>query len=455
MTDRRARPLAPLPRRWAFAPLLVGLSSASVQHSLSASGQFPLSASVQPSLFASLLVALGIGALIGLEREQSTTGTVFAGSRTLPLIALFGALEQAFFPDLLSVSLVLLVILVIVAYVAKIVTEGDIGMTTVIATILTFVYGAMTTHSEEGLRLAIVFGGLTTVLLAIKTPIHDFVDKISPEERRSTLQFIIVSLVILPVLPNRSLDWLFGLNPQFVWFMVVFVSGLGLVGYVLTQNVGPERGFGITGLLGGFVSSTATAVSMAERARQNAELATICGLATAIASITMFPRMLIEVAVVNASLIPIVVIPFALMAGGSVVAMVLSTRRIASRVPPKTEVINPFRLRPALLFGALFAVVLVLSERANGVYGSTGVYATALVSGFLDVNSITISLSKLALEGAISPQTATVGLVVAATANTITKIVIAWILGTRRFGRTVTLLLGATVVIGLAILLVS
>ncbi|WP_223302111.1 MgtC/SapB family protein [Haladaptatus sp. R4] len=128
-------------------------------------------------LVVAIFIALGIGLLIGIEREWSDPGTPFAGSRTLPLIAGFGALVQAFFPDLLPIAVVLVGGLVVVAYV-RVATTGDIGMTTAVATMLTFVYGAMATHSDTGLRLAVVLGTVTMALLAEKRAIHEFADRL-------------------------------------------------------------------------------------------------------------------------------------------------------------------------------------------------------------------------------------------------------------------------------------
>jgi uncharacterized membrane protein (DUF4010 family) len=402
-----------------------------------------------------LLLAGSLGALIGLEREQSESGGTFAGSRTFPLIALYGALVQAFFPDVLPLAIGILVVPLTVAYVGKIAYEGDIGLTTLVAALLTVVLGAMTMHSERGAVVAIVTGGAVTVLLSVKGPIHEFADRIEEGERRASAKFILVALVVLPTLPDRSVDALYGLNPRFVWLMVVFVTGLGFVAYVLAQALGPERGIAITGIVGGFVSSTATTVSMAEKTTQNATLYHVCAFAVVTASIVMFPRALIEIAVINPALLPTVAVPLvAMTAVGAVAAVVLYWRTATGETVESKELENPFRLRPALLFGAIFAGVLLVSEYANEWFGASGVYATAFFSGLADVDAMTITLSRLAAEGTVSDEVATTGIVIAAIANTLVKAALVWVLGTYKLGRLVSIVLGAVVLTGLAFLVV-
>jgi uncharacterized membrane protein (DUF4010 family) len=165
------------------------------------------------SLFIRLLVAFGIGALIGLEREQAESGGTFAGSRTFPLLALIGAIVQAFFPGLLASALLVTAIPLTVAYIAKVLTEGDIGLTTVVAAVLTVLLGALTVASERGTLVAIIVGGIVTVLLSAKPTIHRLVDRIDERERRASMKFILVVVVVLPLLPDRELEVLYGLNP--------------------------------------------------------------------------------------------------------------------------------------------------------------------------------------------------------------------------------------------------
>jgi len=400
-----------------------------------------------------LLVGVGLGALIGLEREQSESGGTFAGSRTFPLFALYGALLSAFFPTTLPLAIGVLTVPLTVAYAGKIWYERDLGLTTLMAALLTTILGAMAMHSETGAVVAIIVGGTVTVLLSAKDPVHEFADRIEATERLASAKFILVVLVVLPALPDRSLESLYGLNPRFIWLMVVFVTGLGFVAYLLAQFLEPEQSIAVTGVIGGFVSSTATTVSMAEKTAENETLYHICAFAVVTASIVMFPRALIEVAVVNPTLLPSVAVPLGVMtAVGLIAAGTLYWRTTSGETVDPGKLQNPFRLKPALLFGVVFAVVLLVSEHAHEWLGTSGVYATAFISGLADVDAMTITLSKLAAEGTISTQVATTGIVIAAIANTLVKAALALLLGTYRLGRLVSIVLGVVVVSGLVLL---
>jgi len=400
-----------------------------------------------------LLVGVGLGALIGLEREQSESGGTFAGSRTFPLFALYGALLSAFFPTTLPLAIGVLTVPLTVAYAGKIWYERDLGLTTLMAALLTTILGAMAMHSETGAVVAIIVGGTVTVLLSAKDPVHEFADRIEATERLASAKFILVVLVVLPALPDRSLESLYGLNPRFIWLMVVFVTGLGFVAYLLAQFLEPEQSIAVTGVIGGFVSSTATTVSMAEKTAENETLYHICAFAVVTASIVMFPRALIEVAVVNPTLLPSVAVPLGVMtAVGLIAAGTLYWRTTSGETVDPGKLQNPFRLKPALLFGVVFAVVLLVSEHAHEWLGTSGVYATAFISGLADVDAMAITLSKLAAEGTISTQVATTGIVIAAIANTLVKAALALLLGTYRLGRLVSIVLGVVVVSGLVLL---
>ena len=401
-----------------------------------------------------LFVALGIGVLVGLEREKSESAGFFAGSRTLPLVALLGALLNEFFPGLLVPGFVGLGLIVAVAYAGKVLTHDDIGTTTAIATLLTFVYGAMATHSDEGLAMAVVFGIVTTSLLAAKPWMHRFVGRIEDKELTDMLKFLLVAPVALLLLPDREMNALLGLNPSFVWLMVVFVSGISFGAYILTKYVGHERGIALSGILGGMASSTATSVSLSSRAKTENVYTGVYAFAISIASMAMFPRVLIEVAVVNPSLLPTVAVPVGAM---TVVGVVLAFVVFAQDDEEETvdvEPSNPFRLRPAVVFGVFFGVVLLLSREGAGAFGDTGVYATAFFSGLADVDAITLSLGSLSAEGEISRATATVGVVIGAAMNTLVKFGIAVFFGGRELGRKVGLVLVTTAGTGLIVVVV-
>ncbi len=396
-----------------------------------------------------LFIALGLGILIGLERERSESGGAFAGSRTFPLFALYGALIQEFFPDVFSISLVILIFPLTIAYIAKIIFEKDIGLTTLISALLTVILGGLVTYSDQAALIAVIVGGVITALLSAKTPIHDFIEKISEKEKYAISKFIIVILVIFPLLPDEEISYLFNLNPRFVWLMVVFVTSLSFSAYIFSKVLGTQKGLFITGLLGGFISSTATTVSLSGRTKELPSLYKITSLSTVIACVVMFPRAIIEVIAINSSLLPYLIVPLGLMTiTGTVLAFFIYFNLSIEEVI-KPEIKNPLKIKTALIFAFIFAIVILASERANSLFGTTGVYLTAFISGLADVDAITLSLSKISSEGTISNQVATTGIVLAAISNTMVKVSLTWILGTKKLAKLVTIILGITSLVGL------
>ena len=408
---------------------------------------------VTASVVFRLFVALGVGALVGLEREKSESAGFFAGSRTFPLVALLGALLNAYFPGLLLVGFVALAAVVAVAYAGKVAVEGDVGATTAVTALLVFVYGAMATGPEDGVVLAVVLGIVTTSLLAAKPWMHGFADDIEDRELTDMLKFLLVAPSVFLLVPDRELDALYGINPRFVWFMVVLVSGISLGAYLLRKYLGAERGIALSGVLGGMASSTATSVSLSGRARRERSLTTLYAFAISVASMAMFPRVLIEVAVVNPSLLVDVGVPVAAMTVvGTVLAFVLLRGRDEETIEIETS--NPFRIRTAVVFGVIFGVVLLFSRESARLFGESGVYATAFVSGLADADAIAISLSRLAEDGEIPASTATLGVVIGIVSNTLVKFGIAAITGGRELGRKVGFVLITTSAVGIVVAVV-
>lgn len=398
------------------------------------------------ALLIDLLIAAGIGGLLGLEREHSArvgpevkqeeaVRRLAAGSRTFPLVSLLGALTYSLFPSLLLAAFVAVAAMTLMAYGAKVWLAHDVGLTTAVASLLTFVYGVMVVLSPDARTLAVILAVLTTAVLAMKRTLHEFAQRIEPDERLAAIKFLILSLVLLPLLPDEEIDFLFGLNPRFVWLMVVFIAAIDLAGYVLVKFLGPRKGIGLTGAVGGLISSTATTVSLSTRTRERPAIHRVAGLAIFAASVIMLARILLEVAVVNASLLVWLVPPFGLvvLVGGTV--GYVGFRRASHVDVGDVDIRSPFRLTPALVFGGFFAAVLVVVDLLAARLGSVGVYGSALLSGVFDVDAITLSLARLASEGVIDAPTASTGILLAAIINTAVKLGLAAFLGTRRLGR--------------------
>lgn len=220
--------------------------------------------------------------------------------------------------------------------------------------------------------------------------------------------------------------------------MVVFISGISYAGYILMKIVGPERGIGITGILGGLVSSTAVVTAMAARVKESELLLKAAVFAAVVASSMMFLRVFFEVLVVNSSLIPLLAAPMIIMGVLGIFLGVLVWRSsMVKKMDSEVKLKNPFSLKPALIFGALFVAIIFISNLANIYFGSRGVYIASIISGVADVDAITISMALLAQNGTISSITAVTAITLASISNTVVKFGIALFLGTRSFGKNV------------------
>jgi uncharacterized membrane protein (DUF4010 family) len=380
-------------------------------------------------LFYRFGLALAIGFLVGLQREFSFKGTEapsFAGVRTFSLLSLSGCAaafvaETARAPALLAVFFGVVGALIVASYVT-IARKGDVGSTTEVAALITVLNGALCFWGM--LELAAAIGVATTVVLSAKLPLQRLVEKLTTEDLVATLKFGVVTAIVLPVLPREPLGAppFDVLVPYDLWRMVVLISAIGFVGYVLIQIVGPKRGIGLTGLLGGLVSSTAVTLSFSQKSREEPRLGRPFALAIVIAWTMMFARILTAVAVINRELLHALWLPLA--AAGAAGAAYGAWLHFSERASPDTELrfSNPFEVGPALRFGLLYAVVLLVSRAAQLEFGDRGVLLSALVAGVADVDAITLSLSELSRSGqGLSREAAAQGVMVAAMANTALK----------------------------------
>ncbi|MGZ7117793.1 MAG: MgtC/SapB family protein [Methanobacterium sp.] len=383
------------------------------------------------------LISFAIGALIGTERERKQFEVKeFAGIRTFMLIAVFGtssAFLSVFYPNFIIIAFLGLIALIGLSYMAATRESNDIGITTEVSAILTFILGALC-FTDVGLQIVPILAIIITTLLAVKPYLHTFARKISQKEIMNTLKFLIIAFVILPLLPNQTFGPLNVFNPYQIWLIVVFISGISFAGYILMKFIGAERGVSATGIIGGLVSSTAVTTAMAARVKESDVIIRAAVFATVVASSMMFLRVLFEVTVINSNLINLLVIPMISMGllgiGLSLIAW--KTTKIRE-VGEDLKLKNPFSLRPALIFGLLFIVILFASKIAEIYFGNGGLYITSIISGVADVDAITISMSILA-KNTISPEVAVTAITLATISNTIIKFFIAMFFGTRKFG---------------------
>ncbi|HHW05684.1 MAG TPA: MgtC/SapB family protein [Methanothermobacter sp.] len=409
------------------------------------------------SLILRILISLGIGALIGIERERRREHSEFAGIRTFMLMALLGTLSvyvSENFPYFLLVAFIGLVTLIVASYVMSTKDDGDIGLTSEVAALLTFVLGAICAYGE-GYKLAPIIAIIVTALLALKGYLHLFARRISEKEMIDTLKFLVIAFVILPLLPNTYMGPFQVFNPYQIWLMVVFISGISYAGYIAMKIIGPERGLSVTGIIGGLVSSTAVVTAMAGRVKESESVLKAAVFASVVASSMMFFRILFEVMVINPSLLTFLSLPLFTMGILGISLGLGLLRSPDENVKSDVKLKNPFSLKPAFLFGALFMVILFLSKAANVYIGNMGVYVAGIVSGVADVDAITVSMALLSKNNVISQYTAITTITLASISNTLVKLGIAFLFGTKNFGKKIGVVFGAVILAGLIIIILT
>ncbi|MFH1872278.1 MAG: MgtC/SapB family protein [Pseudomonadota bacterium] len=341
--------------------------------------------------------SIGIGLLIGLERERQSD--LKAGLRTFALVGLLGCISAllAQITDsgwILAAGLLAIAAMMIAAHVADPLDTGDPGTTSVVALLVCYALGAMVWfgYTSNAVMLAIA----TTVLLYFKAELHGISKSLTHVDLLSILQFGVLSLVILPILPDRNFGPYQALNPHNIWWMVVLISGVSLAGYAALRLTGARHGAALIGIFGGMVSSTATTMIFARHARANVDLGRTAMVVILLANIVVMVRLgVVSVAVAPA----IVETLFGVLGCGialGVAATLWGWRQLeGGSTLPMPNVTNPTEIKTALTFGGLYALVLVLSAWLQDVAGSRGIYLLALASGLTDVDAITLSSLRM------------------------------------------------------------
>ncbi len=302
-------------------------------------------------VFQQLAVSLGLGLLLGLERERR--GSVIGGIRTFPIISLFGTVcaqvGQTFGGWVVAVGMLALAAIVVSANFAQ-VKKGTIdpGMTTEVAALLLYGVGVLIVIGY--LAAAVVIAGAMALLLHSKRPLHNFARAVGERDMRAIMQFVLLSLVILPILPSEDYGPYGVWNPFKIWLMVVLIVGISLGGYVAYKFFGARAGSLLGGIIGGMVSSTATTVSYSRRAASEAALAPLAAFVIMTASCISIVRVLVEIAAVAPAQFGAIALPLSGMLVLTIlvaVALFLPSRKQGAQMPEQK---NPAELKPALIF---------------------------------------------------------------------------------------------------------
>ncbi len=410
-------------------------------------------------IFERLGLALAIGLLLGVERgwrlREQSSGARVAGVRTFALIGLFGGmsgwLAQIAGAYLIGFFFLGFAALIVASYFIGVREDKDVGVTTEIAALLTFVLGAAAVMGE--MAPAAAGAVVATALLALKSALHRWIEQLRRFELIAAIELAIISVVLLPLLPDRGFGPFGALNPYALWWAVVLVAGLSFFGHVAIRGAGAQVGTLVTGVLGGLASSTATTLAFARLARSDAALAPVLAVGAVLAGSVTFLRVLAVASVFNAALVQPLAAPLGIMAATGFLGA-LALRLGGANAgggegarPEMEEMTNPLDLGMAVKFAALLAAVIVAVEYFRLWFGAAGVFAVAALSGVTDVDAVTISMARMA--GAdFAPVVAAQAIVLAVSVNTAVKAGVALAAGGPRIGYRVSAVYAAVLAAG-------
>jgi uncharacterized membrane protein (DUF4010 family) len=388
----------------------------------------------------SLIVSASLGALIGLirqwaeqqEQEPLKGEQETAGLRTFILWAILGytaALISSEYSPFAFIAAMGIIGLHILLHGIRSEVKASIGLTTGAAALITYFIGALVFWNQ--LTLAVVLAALSMIVLGLKQYSHAWTRGFTPQDIRSTLQFVAVSGVILPLVPNEGFGPYHAINPYSLWWMVVLISGLGFVGYLLMRWLGARSGVILTGLIGGLASSTATTLAFSRESKACPELSSSFGLAIIMACTIMLGRVLIILGFIYPKFISVLWLPFTIMTLPGIVygisVYLLNHKKEGPMDLPDLK--NPLSLSIAIKFGLIYGVISMLVKLFHEMDLNNGLLALSFVSGLTDMDAIALSITNNLKDGSVSLKLAAQAVILAALANTLLKAGLVMILG--------------------------
>ena len=420
-------------------------------------------------IFERLGMALAIGLMIGVERGWETRnvpdGTRIAGIRSYTMMGLLGGLwgllGQFAGPAVTGIAFAAFVLLIVAAHVMQLRNNpAERSIAPVLASLLAFALGALAAYGH--LMAAAAAGVVTLALLTLKAPLHRFVDWIEPATMKAAVQLLVISVVLLPVLPNQGYGPEESVNPFRVWWVVVMIAAIGFVGYIAIKVAGTRIGAMLTAAFGGMASSTVLALNFARMGRATPELRRLLAAGVAVASTLMAVRILGLAAVLNPDFLGALAVPMGAMtvvglAGAGL--LWLGARDVG--VGAETPVANPFEFWTAIKLALFLSAVLLLAAVMHQHYGSGGVDLVAAIAGLADVDAITVSMSHATAQGTgaaggMTMPAAALAVSIAAIVNTLVKAAIVIVVGGWPMGRQMVLVaIAMSVAAGLGLLIAS
>ncbi|HMK05124.1 MAG TPA: MgtC/SapB family protein [Ferruginibacter sp.] len=349
-----------------------------------------------------LLVALGMGALIGIERQHTAmkeNKESFAGIRTFMFVLLLGFMSAMVFYVLSPwVSFGILAIVAILTGISYWITasKGDIGATTEFTVVIAFLLGTFCFLGFIAISLVITV--VVLVLLSAKLKMHAVIGKISGEELYDFIRFVVLALLIFPFLPDSTFGPNNIINPREIGWVIVLTSGLGFIGYILMKFMDSRKGILLSGIIGGLISSTATTWVFAKKSKENEAHSLSCAIAILAASSIMIIRVLVWIFIFNRSLFNQIYLAFipVFLAAVAVTLYLYFRDKGKEKIESAIRQGKPLDLQGAFVFGIIYVVILLVVNYANETLGEKGMMFSSAIAGLSDIDAITISVSKLA-----------------------------------------------------------
>ncbi len=388
--------------------------------------------------FLNLAIALGIGLMIGVERgwtqRDKPEGGRMAGLRTFTVTGLFGGIAAALaaiYGVWIIIAMGLLIGIIVAAALSRIPwDQGNHGITTEIALILTFALGALagTGNHEIAVPAAVVVTGL----LAFKPDLHRWVENLEQPEIYGAVRLLVMSLIMLPILPNEGYGPWEALNPYVIWLMVVLISALSFAGYMAVKHAGPRWGLIVTGLMGGLASSTAVAVTMARLGKGGGDVQPAAATAAVASSTVVYARLL----VVSAAFAPVLAWKLAPVLGAMALTGAVCVAIMWPRNQPAQghgaqamDEMKPFSLATPLRFAVVLAVVMVASAGLQSWLGDAGLLLVSAIAGLTDVDAPSLTAAERVAEG-LDAGVGALAILIAVAVNIVAKfVIVSWIGG--------------------------
>lgn len=402
-------------------------------------------------------IAFGLGLLVGLQRQK--TDHDMAGVRTFTLISILGVLtgfltREYNNPFILPIFGLSLAAMLMVANIIKMkkFDEADVGQTTEVAALLMFAIGAYLVVGSQ--LIGVLIGGIMAILLYAKEKLHGFINKLSSKDLSAIMTLAGISLIVLPILPNKTYGPLEVLNPQSIWLMVTLIVGISVVGYFIYKLFNKKVGIISNGILGGLISSTATTVSYARKTKDTKGISKLAVFVITTASAISMVRVLIEVGVVIPDKLGTIILPIALeVVIVTIICIILfyqiNKNKSDDEMP---EPNNPAQFNSALLFGLLYGFILLAVAFTKQQFGNNALYIVSILSGLTDVDAITLSLSQMMKGDRLQTDLGWKLILLASVSNLVFKGIMAIVLGAKDMVKWIAIAFGVAITSGLLII---